>query len=71
MNCPHCQHERSFVIRTDGMPTTIQRQRQCCVCGWRWHTVEVARDRYRALLAVATKGREWAELVRQIPDDDT
>lgn len=42
MNCPHCDHPQSKVnsTRRDTIESVI-RQRNCCLCGKGWHTLEV------------------------------
>ena len=48
--CPHCGEENSRVIdsRVNIKSDILERRRSCCVCGFRWSTVEIDIGTYTA-----------------------
>lgn len=52
MKCPSCSFERSVVIRTVGDTHTVERERQCSSCGFRWKTTEAKSSEIQELLAL-------------------
>jgi transcriptional regulator NrdR family protein len=68
VNCPNCQHERSYVVRTSASTRTVRRQRQCARCGWRWATVEAGESEYENVGAIIAAAGELVKLVSQYRD---
>lgn len=63
MTCEKCDFDKSLVIRTVSDSHAIERERQCCNCGWRWKTVEAKSAEYQRMqlaLDLANKLRSLA-----------
>lgn len=65
MNCPHCDFDKSLIIRTVADNHVVVRQRQCCSCGWRWSTTEAKSDEYARLTRMLELVRP---LARELPE---
>lgn len=63
MTCPLCSHPDTRVFRTTERAGRVRRTRQCCRCGHKWATVEIAESEAQR---VETVKRLASELIRAI-----